>query len=363
MTTRQQKKNSQDGISLSEWMRSVRAVRAILLAAYSAPGINTTCRIAYCPPIAVWLFLLRLLVFYIICTLWLCGQLWPYVGMGGLGTHLYRDGNAIVDAATTSPCVPLTCVQNPVLSLLLIHIIPCRQTYVAIDNPSLIPSFSCFVTCSYLRYLQPTIFPTLKTWKTNSCWYVFSLVRSSRRDRMYPSCHVLWSAPGLTSTQRKFHPCWGGRCWIVIAVATMDAHSAHITTSLDFALPNPSRSVGQLCTSSRFLCVDKSQICVHLQTLNMNLNTMVNTKLHCMLLFIRYIRLVRTLMLDNLPCANVYCHMVHWSCVLSSDALKSFILVSGCLPAWRFWNPMNSGFEYARKLRGATRSAPEGRTL
>jgi hypothetical protein len=41
---------------------------------------------------------------------------------------------------------------------------------------------------------------------------------------------------------------------------------------------------------------------------------MVNTELHCVQLFIRYIRLVTTLMLDKLPCAAVYCHAV--CCVL-----------------------------------------------
>jgi len=41
---------------------------------------------------------------------------------------------------------------------------------------------------------------------------------------------------------------------------------------------------------------------------------MVNTELHCMQLFIRYIRLVTTLMLYKLPLATVYCCTVR--CVL-----------------------------------------------
>jgi hypothetical protein len=41
---------------------------------------------------------------------------------------------------------------------------------------------------------------------------------------------------------------------------------------------------------------------------------MVNTELHCEQLFIRYIRLVMTLMLDKLPRAAVYWHAVR--CVL-----------------------------------------------
>jgi len=34
------------------------------------------------------------------------------------------------------------------------------------------------------------------------------------------------------------------------------------------------------------------------------------------------------------------------SCVLSSNALKSLIIASGCFPSRRFWGPMNSGFAY-----------------
>jgi hypothetical protein len=41
------------GMALSEWTRSVRAVRDTTVADYSTSGINTTRRIAYHPPIAV----------------------------------------------------------------------------------------------------------------------------------------------------------------------------------------------------------------------------------------------------------------------------------------------------------------------
>ena len=49
-------------------------------------------------------------------------------------------------------------------------------------------------------------------------------------------------------------------------------------------------------------------------TLNLNLNTMVNTKLHCVQLFIQYLHLIATLMLQQLPHAVEYCHAVR--CVL-----------------------------------------------
>ena len=43
----------------------------------------------------------------------------------------------------------------------------------------------------------------------------------------------------------------------------------------------------------------------------MNLDTMVNTELHCVQLFIRYRHLVMTLILHKLPHAAVYCRTVH----------------------------------------------------
>jgi len=57
---------------------------------------------------------------------------------------------AMGDVVKISPRVPSTCVQNAILSLLIIHIIPSRQIYVAIDNPSLVPFVSYFTTSSYL---------------------------------------------------------------------------------------------------------------------------------------------------------------------------------------------------------------------
>jgi len=45
------------GMALSEWTRSVRAVRDTLVADYSVPGVNTTRRVVYRPPIAVSLSL------------------------------------------------------------------------------------------------------------------------------------------------------------------------------------------------------------------------------------------------------------------------------------------------------------------
>jgi len=54
-------------------------------------------------------------------------------------------------AVKLSPRVPSTCVQNAILSLPIMHFIPRRQIYVAIDNPSLLPPICCLTTSSYLR--------------------------------------------------------------------------------------------------------------------------------------------------------------------------------------------------------------------
>jgi hypothetical protein len=58
--------------------------------------------------------------------------------------------NAMGDVAKTSPRVPSICAQNAILSLLIIHLIPSRKIYVAINNPSLVPSISCLTPSSYL---------------------------------------------------------------------------------------------------------------------------------------------------------------------------------------------------------------------
>jgi hypothetical protein len=165
----------------SEWTQSGRAVRDTQGVDDYTPGHITTWHDAYLPPIAVSPFLLALSVTNFERTLWWCGQLWPYVGIGPLGSHLHWDCNAMGDAAKISPRIPSTCAQNAILSLLIIrdckamgdvvkisprvpstcvqnaifcllitHIIPSRQIYVAIENPLLVPSVSCLTTSSYL---------------------------------------------------------------------------------------------------------------------------------------------------------------------------------------------------------------------
>jgi len=138
------------GMAPSEWTHSVRAVRDTLVVYYSAPDVNTTHQVAYCPPIAASLFVLAVSVSYFKPSLWCCGQLWPYLRMGTLGMRLHQDCNAMGDAAKHSPRVPSICAQNAILCLHIIHIIWSRQIYVAIDNPLLVPSVSCRTTSTYL---------------------------------------------------------------------------------------------------------------------------------------------------------------------------------------------------------------------
>jgi len=134
----------------SDWTRSVSTVRDNLGADYSAPGVDTTPHVVYCPLITVSLSHRVLSVSYLKWSVWCCGQLWEYVGMGSFGMRFHRDCNAMGDTANISPRVPSTCAQNAILSLLIIHIIPSRQIYVAINNASLVPSVTCLTTSSYI---------------------------------------------------------------------------------------------------------------------------------------------------------------------------------------------------------------------
>jgi len=112
------------------------------------------------------------------------------------------------------------------------------------------------ITCGQLR-----MFPTLKTCNATATG-AFSPVQISRRDPSYPSFQVLWWAPGLSSIQWNLHPRLGVWLWIVVSAATRDAHSVHHNTSTCVALPTPRRSVDPLHTSSGFLFIDTSEICV-----------------------------------------------------------------------------------------------------
>jgi hypothetical protein len=62
---------------------------------------------------------------------------------------LHQNWNGKGYHAKISPRIPSSGAQNIILSIVIIIIIPCHQIYVAIENPLLIPSGSCFETSSY----------------------------------------------------------------------------------------------------------------------------------------------------------------------------------------------------------------------
>jgi len=158
-------------MAASEWTHSVRAIWYNPVEDYSAPGVNTWCRFAYHPVIDSSPVLLALSVSYLTGTLWHCGQHWPYVGLGSWGMPLHQDGNAMRDAAKISPRIPFTCAPNAILSLPIIDIIPSRQIYVAINNPSLVPSASGDTTGNHLWNSVCTANDVShgENWKSNGC--------------------------------------------------------------------------------------------------------------------------------------------------------------------------------------------------
>jgi len=68
-------------------------------------------------------------------TLWGCDQLWPYVGMGSLGTHLHQDCNAMGDAAEISPSVPSTLSSRSVGGRWEDMILPGREDWPNCVDP------------------------------------------------------------------------------------------------------------------------------------------------------------------------------------------------------------------------------------
>jgi len=140
----------------SGWTRSLEAVRDTMVVDYSVPGVKATLHVAYRPLITVSPFLLIPSVSYFKRSLWHWAQLWPHVAMSSLGTHLHRVCISMGGAGIISPRIPSTCAQNAILSSLITHIIPGHQSYVAIDNPSLVPSLCCHTTDSYLwNHMHP----------------------------------------------------------------------------------------------------------------------------------------------------------------------------------------------------------------
>jgi hypothetical protein len=122
--------------------------------------------------------------------------------MGSLGTYLHLHWIAIGEVVKISSRVPSTCAQNTIHCLQIIHIISSRQIYVAIDNPSLIPSVSCPTTSSYLRnYIRAAEdISDFKNLHSNGCRWVSHMY--SFRDRIHVTqvfryCHEHKGSPVL----------------------------------------------------------------------------------------------------------------------------------------------------------------------
>jgi len=100
----------------------------------------------------------------------------------------------MVDAAKISPRIPSTCAQNAILSLLSIHIIPSRRIYVAIDNPSHVPSVSCLSTSSYIwNYVRAADDVShTENLQSNGCRCFSHLYKFRDRIQVTLSFPVLW---------------------------------------------------------------------------------------------------------------------------------------------------------------------------
>ena len=166
---------------------------------------------------------------------------------------------------TDSSRVPSTCAQKAILSLLIIHSIPSRLIYVAVDNPSLFLSISCLITGSYLwNYLRAADDGSmLKTCKVMAAGAVLTCTKFDTGSKLPEFSGIVVSARANQYSTKAPSSFWRLIC-IVIAVATGDAHSARHDTSPGVASPTPSHSVDPICASFGFLCIGTSEICIHL---------------------------------------------------------------------------------------------------
>ena len=95
-------------MAVPEWMWSGPAFGDTPGAHDFTPGSNSRCQAACTLLIAVSPFVLHLSVSNFKNRIWHCGQLWPYIGIGSLGTSLHWDCNAMGYKAKISPPDPWT---------------------------------------------------------------------------------------------------------------------------------------------------------------------------------------------------------------------------------------------------------------
>jgi len=142
-----------------------------------------------------------------------------------------------------------------------------------------------------------------------------------------------------------------------------DTHSACHNTSPGVAIHTPSHSVGSHRASSGFLCIDTWDMCSPSKPKSWTwIPWWKQSSIACSCSSDIYL-LLRLLCIINSHVPLYIAMRCIASCLFSSNALKSLIIASGCVPSWRFWGPINSVVVYDGELKGAATSALEGRTL
>jgi len=119
------------------------------------------------------------------------------------------------------------------------------------------------VALSGITWAQPTMCLTLKTCIATAASAFLTCTNSETGSKLLEFSGIVVSArDNQYSTQSPSS--FGAWFWMLVVVATGDAHSVRHNTSPGIALPTSSHSVDPLCRSSSFLCIDPSEIFVHL---------------------------------------------------------------------------------------------------
>jgi len=216
----------------SECMCSVGAVRVTPAAEYSAPGLNTTRRVAYHSLIGVSPFFLALLVFYCKQTLLHCGHLWRYVGMGSLGTRLHRDSMQLVTLWTSllAFLLPVGTIQFSVYQLYTSFQVT-RSMWLLTIHCWFRPSpVLLLVTISGNTCAQPRMFPTLKTGKATAACASLTCTNFETGPKLTEFPGIIVGAR-VNQCSTKAPALFWSLSWIVVSVAMGDPHPGHHNTS------------------------------------------------------------------------------------------------------------------------------------
>jgi len=192
------------------------------------------------------------------------------------------------DVAKISPHVASTCTQNAIVSLLNIHIIQSRQIYVAIDNPLIVPSISCPISCSDLwNYARAAADVShADHWPRNG-WRCFSHLNKLRDGiqvtRIFRYCSEHQGQPVLKESSINVLDL---DCELSLQMPRETPIQHTITPPRVLLFPHPVVSSIPSAPAPACCVLTHWRYAFAFYTLNLNLNTMVNTELHCMQLFI-----------------------------------------------------------------------------